>query len=82
MEVLSALFVNKRWSWPISRVLSWTVIHLELCHHNPQATYPGTMWATRCSPIWSCSEWGLPCRRMLPPTRCALTAPFQPYRFS
>ena len=33
-----------------------------------------------CSPIWSCSEWGFPCRRMLPPTRCALTAPFQPYR--
>jgi len=32
------------------------------------------------SPIWSCSEWGLPSRRMLPPTRCALTAPFQPYR--
>ena len=32
------------------------------------------------SPIWSCSGWGLPCRRVLPPTRCALTAPFQPYR--
>ncbi len=30
-------------------------------------------------PIWSCSQWGLPCRCMLPPTRCALTAPFHPY---
>ena len=30
-------------------------------------------------PIWSCSGWGLPCRRMLPPARCALTAPFHPY---
>jgi hypothetical protein len=33
-----------------------------------------------CFPIWSCSRWGLPSRRMLPPARCALTAPFHPYR--
>jgi len=32
------------------------------------------------SPIWSCSGWGLPCRGVLPPARCALTAPFHPYR--
>jgi len=32
-----------------------------------------------CSPIWSCSAWGLPCRRALPRPRCALTAPFHPY---
>src|SRR6185312_12722035 len=31
-------------------------------------------------PIWPCSRWGLPCRRVLPPARCALTAPFHPYR--
>ena len=31
-------------------------------------------------PIWSCSKWGLPSRGMLPPARCALTAPFHPYR--
>ncbi len=30
-------------------------------------------------PIWSCSGWGLPSRSMLPPARCALTAPFHPY---
>jgi len=35
---------------------------------------------TACFPIWSCSRRGLPCRRVLPPTRCALTAPFHPYR--
>src|ERR1043165_10076313 len=29
-------------------------------------------------PIWPCSRWGLPCREMLPPARCALTAPFHP----
>ncbi|VAW55491.1 hypothetical protein MNBD_GAMMA05-2513 [hydrothermal vent metagenome] len=33
-----------------------------------------------CSPIWSCSEWGLPCHKRLPVARCALTAPFHPYR--
>jgi len=32
-----------------------------------------------CSPIWSCSEWGLPCHKRLPVARCALTAPFHPY---
>ncbi len=31
-------------------------------------------------PIWSCSRWGLPCRRLLPAARCALTAPFHPYQ--
>ncbi|MFT5501894.1 MAG: hypothetical protein ACI88G_002034 [Woeseiaceae bacterium] len=31
------------------------------------------------SPIWSCSGRGLPCRGVLPPARCALTAPFHPY---
>ena len=32
------------------------------------------------SPIWSCSAWGLPCPRPSPAARCALTAPFHPYR--
>ena len=31
-------------------------------------------------PIWPCSERGLPCRELLPVARCALTAPFHPYR--
>jgi len=31
-------------------------------------------------PIWPCFGWGLPCRQRLPVTRCALTAPFHPYR--
>jgi hypothetical protein len=33
-------------------------------------------------PIWSCSERGLPCHELLPVARCALTAPFHPYRCS
>ena len=35
----------------------------------------------RWIPIWPCSKWGLPCHGVLPPMRCALTAPFHPYRF-
>ena len=37
------------------------------------------MLQATCFPIWSCSGWGLPCRGVLPPARCALTAPFHPY---
>lgn len=32
------------------------------------------------NPIWSCSGWSLPCNQLLPVARCALTAPFHPYR--
>ena len=30
------------------------------------------------SPIWPCSEWGLPCRRCYQRTRWSLTPPFHP----
>ena len=65
----------------ISRVLSWTIIHLRqvsppACSDLPESAAGHSYWI----PIWSCSEWGLPCRGMLPPARCALTAPFHPYR--
>jgi len=70
-------------SLPVSRVLSWTVIHLGYASLRTSSNLPGSSagHAYR-NPIWSCSEWGLPCRGMLPPTRCALTAPFQPYRYT
>ncbi len=47
------------------------------------ATDPGAVRITRvaeatCSPIWSCSKRGFPCRGLLPAARCALTAPFHP----
>ena len=32
-------------------------------------------------PIWSCSERGLQCHKLLPVARCALTAPFHPYLY-
>ena len=45
------------------------------------ATYPEVVTERdrSSSPIWSCSAWGLPCRRALLRPRCALTAPFHPY---
>ena len=73
-------------SRPISRVLSRTTIHLGRTSPCASSDLPGSPCGpqerTRRSarfPIWSCSRWGLPCRRMLPPARCALTAPFHPY---
>ncbi len=65
----------------ISRVLSWTVIHLgpaspQASCDLPEPSAGRTYWV----PIWSCSKWGLPCRNVLPRTRCALTTPFHPYR--
>ena len=64
----------------ISRVLSWTIIHLRqvsppACSDLPESA-AGRSWRI---PIWSCSGWGLPSPRLLPAARCALTAPFHPY---
>ena len=74
-------------SRPISRVLSRTTIHLGRTSPCASSDLPGSPCGqqerTRRParfPIWSCSRWGLPCRRMLPPARCALTAPFHPCR--
>jgi len=74
-------------SRPISRVLSRTTIHLGRASPRASSDLPGNSCGPQvrarkpaCFPIWSCSRWGLPCRRMLPPARCALTAPFHPCR--
>ncbi len=68
-------------SQPISRVLSWTIIHLgqtspPASSDLPESAAGHSTWI----PIWSCSRWGLPSPRLLPGARCALTAPFHPYR--
>ncbi len=69
----------------ISRVLSSTTIHLGQSSPTASSNLPGSPLGTggahkRYSPIWSCSRRGLPCRELLPVARCALTAPFHPYR--
>jgi hypothetical protein len=53
---------EKGGSRPISRVLSWTVIHLVNMSPCDSSNLPGNLYGPhQCSPIWSCSEWGLPC---------------------
>jgi len=70
----------------VSRVLSGTIIHLGQSSPTASSNLPGSPLGTggadcsAYSPIWSCSRRGLPCRGVLPPARCALTAPFHPCR--
>ena len=72
----------------VSRVLSWTTIHLGQPSPTASSNLPGSPLRRALrdrpaySPIWSCSGRGLPCRGVLPPARCALTAPFHPCRRS
>src|SRR5579885_440380 len=73
-------------SRPVSRVLSRAIIPLGPASPRASSGLPGSACEHRCTlvggcfPIWPCSRWGLPCRRVLPPARCALTAPFHPCR--
>ena len=73
-------------SRPVSRVLSRAIIHLGRTSPYASSDLPGSLCEPQVRgrsparfPIWSCSRWGLPCHRVLPPARCALTAPFHPY---
>ena len=75
------LVVSNMGSWPISRVLSRTIIRLGQQLLTGSSNLPGSNAGRAVrNPIWSCSGWSLPCRILLPATRCALTAPFHPYR--
>ena len=74
-------------SRPVSRVLSRAIIPLGPASPRASSGLPGSTRRRALQPqggcdfpIWPCSRWGLPCRRVLPPTRCALTAPFHPCR--
>ena len=77
----------KRGSQPISRVLSWTVIHLGYTSPHTSSNLPRNS-AGRAS---HSAEWpflylvllrvGFTLPLPLPEARCALTAPFHPYRY-
>ena len=78
---------TEKGSRPVSRVLSWATIPLGCASPRSSSGLPGSPCGPHVAaegaarfPIWSCSRWGLPCRQALPPARCALTAPFHPYR--
>ena len=71
----------KKWELAISRVLSWAIIPLGLQSLTGSSNLPAfRAGRTYRRPIWSCSGWSLPCHKLLPAARCALTAPFHPYR--
>jgi hypothetical protein len=74
-------------SRPLSRVLSWTVIPLGCASPRSSSDLPGSlMWATcaadmrRVLPYLVLLPVGFAVPRVLPPARCALTAPFHPCR--
>ncbi len=80
-----SLLKQREKSQPISRVLSWTVIHLGAASPRRSSNLPESSVGhghgrSRCFPIWSCSKWGLPCHRCCHQRGALLPTPFQPYR--
>ncbi len=66
-------------SWPISRVLSWTTIHLGSASPQTSSNLPApdAGRANRC--LFGLAPSGVYRAGLLPDSRCALTAPFHPY---
>ena len=58
-----------------------TIIHLRMpiARHLLRPTRELGRATLKCSPIWSCTRWGLPSFPGHPGNWCALTAPFHPY---
>jgi len=68
-------------SSPISRVLSWTVIHLGSALPQTSSNLPESSAGRAIGFLFGLAPGGVYHRReLLPVTRCALTAPFHPYR--
>src|SRR5690554_1806274 len=75
--------VEKKMSSPISRVLSWTVIHLGPASPQASSNLPESSAGHAIGLLFGLAPGGVYHRRgLLPATRCALTAPFHPYRCS
>src|SRR5690554_6042546 len=72
---------RKRVRRPISRVLSWTIIHLGQMSPSASSNLPGNhAGRMSCrsirSSIWSCSRWGLPCHYCYQQRGALLPHPF------
>ena len=81
LQVEASLSFGKRVELAVSRVLSWATIPLDQQSLTDSSNLPDPHAGhTLRDPIWSCSGWSLPCHTLLPEVRCALTAPFHPYR--
>lgn len=72
---------KKRWrSRPISRVLSWTVIRLGATSPQRSSNLPGSSAGHANGSLFGLAPGGVCRAGPLPDSRCALTAPFHPYR--
>lgn len=72
---------REKTSSPISRVLSWTVIHLGSASPQTSSNLPESSAGHAIGFLFGLAPGGVYHRRgLLPATRCALTAPFHPYR--
>jgi hypothetical protein len=67
-------------SRPVSRVLSWTVIHLGCVSPHTSSDLPGNRAGHTLLPYLVLLRVGFALPPLLPTARCALTAPFHPYR--
>ena len=72
---------EKRWrSRPVSRVLSWTVIPLGPASPQGSSNLPGGTAGRGIASLFGLAPGGVCRAGLLPDSRCALTAPFHPYR--
>jgi len=67
-------------SWPISRVLSWTTIPLGCLSPNTSSNLPDLNAGRAKEVLFGLAPSGVCRAGLLPDSRCALTAPFHPYR--
>ena len=67
-------------SRPISRVLSWTVIPLGATSPQRSSNLPGSNAGRANGSLFGLAPGGVCRTGLLPDSRCALTAPFHPYR--
>jgi hypothetical protein len=66
-------------SRPISRVLSWTIIHLGPASPQASSNLPESDAGRANGFLFGLAPSGVYRAGLLPDSRCALTAPFHPY---
>ncbi len=71
---------RRRRNRPISRVLSWTVIRLGATSPQRSSNLPGSSAGHANGSLFGLAPGGVCRAGPLPDSRCALTAPFHPYR--
>ena len=78
MYILLTSGQMEKWSRPVSRVLSWTVIPLGAASPLRSSNQPGSDAGRAIAPLFGLAPGGVCRAGLLPGSRCALTAPFHP----